>query len=117
MSDKNNNAVHILLAAIVMTAVALCSTSLMAQDGATLFKTKCAMCHGPDGKGDSPMGKKLNVRDLGSPDVQKQSDAELATIIEKGKNKMPAFGGKLSAEQITALVSHIRELGKARKEK
>ena len=109
-TEKNAVRILLLVAVIVMM---LCSNSLFAaDDGATLFKTKCAMCHGADGKGDSPMGKKLNVRDLGSADVQKQSDAELTTIIEKGKNKMPAFGGKLSAEQITTLVAHIRNFGK-----
>jgi cytochrome c6 len=116
MSSRKRNDLSILLA-LAITAAVLCSTSLLAQDGASLYKGKCAMCHGPDGKGDSPMGKKLNVRDLGAPDVQKQTGAELATIIEKGKNKMPAFSGKLTSEQITQLVAHIRELGKQKKEK
>ena len=111
MCTEKKHAVCILLVTAV-TVLMLCRASLIADDGATLFKAKCAMCHGADGKGDSPMGKKLNVRDLGSADVQKQSDAELTTIIEKGKNKMPAFGGKLSAEQITTLVAHIRNFGK-----
>jgi mono/diheme cytochrome c family protein len=77
-------------------------------DGAALYKAKCAACHSPDGSGTSPMGKKLGVRDLGSADVQKQSDAELAKITSDGKNKMPAFKGKLSDEEIAALVKHIR---------
>ena len=77
-----------------------------------MYKTKCAMCHGADGKGETPMGKKLNIRDLGSPEVQKQTDAELTTIISKGKGKMPPFAGKLTAEQIGQVLAHIRELGK-----
>ena len=81
-------------------------------DGAGLFKAKCAMCHGPDGAGKTPMGQKLNVRDLHSAEVQKQSDAELSQTIAQGKNKMPAFGKTLSADQIKLLVSYIRELGK-----
>ena len=58
------------------------------------------------------MGKKLNIRDLGSPEVQKQTDAELTTIVTKGKGKMTPFEGKLTAEQIGQLVAYIRELGK-----
>ena len=107
MTGQTKKAMWILLA-----AVAVWSTPLMAQDFATLYKTKCAMCHGADGKGDSPMGKKLNVRDLGSPEVQKQTDAELTTTVTKGKNKMPAFGAKLTSEQIGQVIAYIRELGK-----
>jgi len=113
MKGKKENARLALLTMIVILMVAVIgSTPLAAQDGPTLFKTKCAMCHGADGKGETPMGKKLNVRDLGSPEVQKQTDAELTTIISKGKGKMPAFEGKLTAEQIGQVLAHIRELGK-----
>jgi mono/diheme cytochrome c family protein len=113
MNGEKQNALPALLTAIVIVAVAVTgSTPLAAQDGPTLYKTKCAMCHGADGKGETPMGKKLNVRDLGSPEVQKQTDAELTTIISKGKGKMPPFEGKLTAEQIGQVVAQIRELGK-----
>ncbi len=40
------------------------------------------------------------------------TDAELAEITTKGQGKMPAFGQKLKPEQIQALVSYIRQLGK-----
>ena len=80
-------------------------------DGAALFKSKCAMCHGPDGAGKTPMGQRLNIRDLRSAEVQKQSDAELSQVIGQGKGKMPAFK-TLSADQINLLVAHIRELAK-----
>jgi len=112
MKRETKKTLLLLLAAIVMMAVAGASTPLAAQDGPTLFKTKCAMCHGADGKGDSPMGKRMNVRDLSSAEVQKQTDAELTTIITKGKGKMPAFGEKLTAEQTGQLVTQIREFGK-----
>ena len=111
MTAERKNALPALLATLAILAVAVWSTPLTAQDGPTLYKTKCAMCHGPDGKGDTPMGKKLNIRDLGSPEVQKQTDAELNTIIAKGKGKMTPFGAKLTTEQIGQLVAHIRELG------
>jgi cytochrome c6 len=81
-------------------------------DGAALYKTKCAMCHGPDGAGKTPVGQKLKVRDLRSPEVQKQSDSDLAHVIGQGKDKMPAFGKTLNDEQIKLLVAQIRELGK-----
>ena len=81
-------------------------------EGAGLYKKKCAACHGPDGKGEVPMGKKLGARNLSSVEVQGQSDAQLTEVVTKGKNKMPAYDGKLTKEQIGDLVAYIRELGK-----
>jgi cytochrome c6 len=75
------------------------------------FRTKCAMCHGPDGAG-SEVGKSLNVPDLRSAVVQKLPDAELAEIISNGKAGMPSFKSSLSADEIHALVTHIRALGR-----
>jgi hypothetical protein len=57
------------------------------------------------------MGKKLALRDLRSPEVQKQTDAQLSDVITKGKGKMPPFGKTLSG-QIPELVAHIRTLRK-----
>lgn len=73
------------------------------------FRTKCAMCHGPDG-GGSEVEKSMNVPGLRSPAVQQLSDAELAQIISDGKGGMPPFKSSLSGAQIHALVSHIRSL-------
>ena len=78
--------------------------------GADLFKAKCAMCHSADGSGSSAMGKRFGVRDLRSPDVQGQSDARLTEIITNGKDKMPAFGARLSGDDIQNLVAYIRGL-------
>ena len=80
--------------------------------GGPLFKAKCAACHGADGKGEVPVGKKLGARDLISAEVQGQSDAQLADVVTKGKNKMPKYDGKLTKDQIGELVAYIRELGK-----
>jgi cytochrome c6 len=81
--------------------------------GAVLYKTKCAACHGADGKGETAMGKANNMRDLGSADVQKQKDEDIAGIIRNGKgNKMPAYGISLKPEQINDLVVFIRSFKK-----
>jgi mono/diheme cytochrome c family protein len=80
--------------------------------GEALYKTKCAGCHGADGKGETSMGKANNIRDLGSADVQGQSDDVLAGIIGSGKGKMPAYGKSLKPEQIKDLVAYIRTLKK-----
>jgi len=80
-------------------------------DGAALFKSKCAMCHGPDGAANTTMGKNLGIKSYKSPDVQKQSDADLKNTIVNGKAKMPSYK-TLTPEQVDALVKYIRELGK-----
>jgi cytochrome c6 len=81
-------------------------------DGAGDFKAKCAMCHGADGSGTTATGKTLKLRDLSSSDVQSQSDAQLTEIVTNGKNKMPAYKGKVTDDQIKGLVAYIRGLAK-----
>ena len=76
----------------------------------TIFKSKCAACHGADGTG-SAMGKKMGAHDFTTADVQKTSDAELTDTITNGKNKMPKYGS-LKPEEIKGLVAHIRTLKK-----
>ncbi len=78
--------------------------------GEDVYKAKCASCHGPDGKGQTAIGKKMDLRDLASDDVQKQHDSELKLIIEKGKGKMPGYKGKLTDKQIDDLIVYIRSL-------
>jgi len=91
----------------------LVSMPLMAQSGGeALYAQKCKVCHGPDGSGDTMMGKKLGVKDLRSAEVQKQTDAQINEIITKGKDKMVGFGGKISNDEIKSLVAFVRELGK-----
>jgi mono/diheme cytochrome c family protein len=99
------------LAAIVLYPGSSEAVATVGADAAATFKAKCAACHAADGSGGSPMGKKLAVRDLRSAEVQKQTDAQLAAIISKGKGKMPPSKG-LSADQVNQLVAYIRTLKK-----
>lgn len=92
--------------------VVVASVSTRADDSGALFKAKCAACHGPDGKGETSMGKMMKLRDMSSEDVQKQTDAALTDIVTNGKGKMPAYKGKLSDDQIKQLVGFIRTLKK-----
>jgi mono/diheme cytochrome c family protein len=88
-------------------------TGRAADDGAKLYAAnKCASCHGPDGSANVPAGKALKARDFHSPDVQGQSDADLAAVISSGKNKMPAYAKQLKPEEIAELAAYSRALGK-----
>ncbi len=79
--------------------------SAQAQDASeALYKSKCAMCHGAD-------GKKTAGHDFTSADVQKESDADLTAVITNGKPpKMPKYGDKLKPEEIKGLVAYIRTM-------
>jgi mono/diheme cytochrome c family protein len=99
-------------AAAILTVIVLTPSSTRAQTAAATYKAKCVSCHGADGKGNPAVAKTLGVRDFTSPDVQKQTDAELTAVIQNGKNKMPAYAKSLQADQITGLVAYIRSLGK-----
>jgi cytochrome c6 len=103
------SALTVVLLLMIASAATAVAQNAPAKD---LFVSKCAICHGADGSAKTPMGKNLKIRDFHSPDVQSQSDADLKTMITKGKGKMPAFDGKLTGEQIDLLIGHIREIGK-----
>jgi mono/diheme cytochrome c family protein len=79
---------------------------------AKLYQTKCVACHGADGVGNTTVGKVLKIKDFHDPDVQKESDADLTTIVEMGKNKMPGYAKTLKPDEIKGLVAYVRELGK-----
>src|SRR5947208_1594084 len=86
--------------------------SLSGADGGATYKAKCASCHAADGSGQTPMGKSMKLRDLRSPEVQKQTDKELFAVTADGKGKMPAYKTKLTEAEINALVAHMRALAK-----
>ena len=97
---------------VLLFVVSLMSgLALAAEDGAAIYKAKCAMCHGPDGKGETATGKAMKAGDFGSADVQKMSDADLSTAITAGKAKMPPFKA-LTPDQVKDLVAYIRAFGK-----
>jgi mono/diheme cytochrome c family protein len=102
----------ILIGVLAVPLAFSADASSAAAAGEATFKAKCSICHGADGSAKTMMGERLKIRDMHSEDVQKQSDAELTGIITNGKGKMTPYKGKLSEEQITQVVSYIREIGK-----
>jgi mono/diheme cytochrome c family protein len=92
---------------ILFAAVALsfAGTGLAAADGAALFASKCVACHAKDGKG-SAVGKKMGAKDLA--EEMKEPEKEIVADITNGKNKMPAFKGKLTPEEIQAVAKYVK---------
>jgi mono/diheme cytochrome c family protein len=90
-----------------------------AQDGRAIFEAHCAVCHGTTGKGDGPGARVIRQKmaDFSAAAAMRLvSDRFLFDIIKKGSsqfgrsNAMPAWGMKLSDEEIRAVVAHIRSL-------
>lgn len=76
---------------------------------ADLYKSKCSMCHGLDGKGYTA----IHTPDFTSAKWQAQhTDEQLKSAIENGVKgtSMPAWRSKLTAAQINSLVAYIRSL-------
>ena len=110
----------ILLAAIIVASYSLSSSGAAnhaaastAADGSALYASKCAICHGKDGRGTP------NWRSKGQPDFsdakwqKSKTDAQIADATKNGKGKyMPAFKAKMSDEDIAAVVARIRGFGK-----
>ncbi|HXE91544.1 MAG TPA: cytochrome c [Terriglobales bacterium] len=92
-------------------AVMLMAPAALADDAAALYKTKCASCHGADGKA-SAIGKKMGAKDLQDPELKKATEAQWIEITAKGKAKMPAYEKKMTADQIKELVAYMKELSK-----
>ncbi|MFY9903675.1 MAG: cytochrome c [Terriglobales bacterium] len=99
------------LVALVMTlAVALfilIPSLSWAEDGAALYKTKCAACHGADAAG-KPAAK---IPSLVGDDLKAKSDGDFAAAVT-GTAKHPAGVKSLSADDAKAIVTYIRTLQK-----
>ena len=90
------------LAALSLLALA---APAAADDAAAMFGQKCSVCHGKDGKGQSPMAQKLGVKDLTQT---KLSAAEVEKMIADGKGKMAGFRGKIADAEIKALAAFVK---------
>jgi len=84
----------------------------MPGDAKGTFDAQCAKCHGKDGRAHTTRGRLSHARDITDAAWQNEvSDERLFNSITKGKGKnMPAYGKKLSEDQIDALVRYVRQL-------
>ena len=106
---KTVKLVLVIVAIAVALFLMLPNLSWAADDGAGLYKTKCAACHGAD-LGGKPAAK---APSLVSDEAKKASDADLSDMISNGgkdKKTMHAFANKgVSPDQVKMAVAYIRE--------
>jgi cytochrome c6 len=99
----------------LLSGGALMAQSATPDSGATIFKSKCVLCHGADGSGNTPLGKQLQAANLRSKDVQKLSDSALHKVVHDGQANMPSFADQLNRPGIEAVVRYVRALAKPAK--
>ena len=97
-------------AAVALLATMLVAPAFAQGPGADTYKAKCAMCHGADGLAATPMAKTMKVVSFKDPTMVSASDAQLIAATTNGKNKMPAYTGKLTDTQIKDVVAYIKTL-------
>jgi mono/diheme cytochrome c family protein len=87
-----------------------------AHKGRAVYERTCTACHGPQGRGDSQIGKMLvpPAPDLTSLAIRKKSDAEMLQVLANGKppSAMPAFKGQLSEQEMRDTIAYLRTLTK-----
>ena len=98
--------------------IVLGSMMATADDAKAVYEKSCAACHGKDGKGDTPAGKKMGVKDYTDAKAQAEmKDEDMIKAIKEGikdgdKTKMKAFGDKLTDDEIKMLVAYVRSFKK-----
>jgi len=111
---------QILILPAIALAVSL-ATPAFAADEATVanFTKHCASCHGKDGKGQTTMGKKAGCKDYTDAKVvaEIKDDEALKQIKEgmkdkAGKELMKPFAGKVSEDEMKALLAYLKAFGK-----
>jgi len=78
-----------------------------ADDGATIYKTKCAACHGVDAAG-KPAAK---IPSLISDDAKKMSEADMEKAVTE-KPKHAGVAKSLTPDQVKMVIGYIRSLQK-----
>jgi cytochrome c553 len=78
------------------------------------WQKHCAKCHGPDGKGDTKMGKKAGVKDMTTAEYQSEFKEDKAVHaikngLKDGEKEKMKPNAILSDDEIAGLVAHIRK--------
>jgi mono/diheme cytochrome c family protein len=98
---------------ILITAVlTLCAMPVLAlADGMTDFNMNCSNCHGGSAKTNAKRAGMLKVdpKKIYLP-ASEMDKGQMTVIVEKGKDKMPAFEGKLTKDQIAGIVDYVKSL-------
>ena len=119
----------LLVMVLILTMPEVSANPPLAYEGRRLYVSYCMLCHGPEGKGDGPLAKvmEINPADL-STTVRSRSDTILTKIITgegrqtiTGRDRhnllnqaMPEWKDVFSDSQVQALIAYLRFLSRAK---
>ena len=87
--------------------------NVSARTSTELYAKNCASCHGRDGRAKTLKARLNHARNLTDETWQANvSDERIFNSIMNGKGKMPAYGKKMSEQEIDSLVAYVRRLKK-----
>jgi mono/diheme cytochrome c family protein len=99
--------IAMLILTVAVVLFVLIPSLSWAEDGAALYKAKCAMCHGPDGAGKPA----VKAPSLVSAEAKAKSDADLIKVVQTNP-KHAALAKTLNDSQLKAIVGAVRDLQK-----
>jgi mono/diheme cytochrome c family protein len=105
--------VGFVVAACIFGYGALAASAAPVQDDVKdVYTKKCAVCHGEDGSANTARGKRLKMRDIRSPEVQKLTPAQWTEAVLKGTKDMDGYEKELGADMCNKLAAYMQELAK-----
>jgi mono/diheme cytochrome c family protein len=104
---KTTKLIMLVMTIAVALFILVPNLSWAADDGASLYKAKCAACHGVDAAGKPA----AQIPSLIGDDAKKASDADLAKDVTD-KPKHTGVARALTPDQVKMVVAYIRELQK-----
>ena len=93
------------LAALVVFAGVLS----FADDGAAIYKAKCAMCHGATGTPNPAMAKAMGIKPVSDPAMKALSVEQISTAVKAGKGKMKPAAG-ISDADVKSVATYFKNL-------
>ena len=126
---KNIINTGLLLIALMISIPEVSANPPLAYEGRRLYVSYCLLCHGPQGKGDGPLAKAMDISPANlSTTVRSRSDTILTKIITgegrqtiTGRDRhnllneaMPEWKDVFSQTQVQALIAYLRFLSRAK---
>ena len=99
--------------AVVVAALARSGSLQTPVTGQDIYRVRCAMCHGVEGRGDGTAAAAMNPRPTNlTARAQRTAlaDSAVAAVVTNGRRAMPAFGRMLTKAQVDSVVAYVRTL-------